>query len=463
MAGPDHRSVAWKVLDAVRTGDDLATAALRRITDQQSVAPEVVSPAHRLVMGTLRERRYLDTVLAGLVTKKLPRKDKRLMDLLRLAIYEMFFMEAIPSYATGSRYVELARRSKGQRVAGFVNAVLRAASRVDPNQLKTTRDSLPIADRLSVPDWLLRGADAAFGDGALDELERLSQPADIALRVAGELPRSELMTTLTNEGLSPKVMPENARGLTLPPGESPYQTLAFAKGLFRPQDRASQFVSDLVQAAGQGALLDGCAGSGTKTLAFVESGTFKRVVAADLQPNKLDRLVARTHLPVETVATDLADPDLPPAGFDTVFIDAPCTGVGTLRRHPELKWRRSERDGKSNAATQSLILAGVAPLVKPGGLLVYAVCSWLLEEGPAVVNAFLADHPDFALEPPAQHLPPTARELAGRMAATNARQPWYQPGMLMTVPTVLDGDVFFVAVLRKDKGNSGVGMAARCA
>jgi 16S rRNA (cytosine967-C5)-methyltransferase len=450
MAGPDHRSLAWTVLDSVRTRKSLATAALRYVTERQNPAPEVVSATHRLVMGTLRERGYLDAILARLVERKLPRKDKRLMDLLRLALYEMLFMDSIPSYATGSRYVELVRRSKGTRVAGFVNALLRKAARLDPSHEIETRGSLPAHQRLSLPEWLLKAARATFGESAEEELAGLARPADIALRTAGELLRADLIDELKREGLSPRPMVENSRGLSLPPGESPYQTLAFARGRFRPQDRASQLVTDLVIAAGSGDLLDGCAGNGTKAIAMAEAGSFKSIAAADLSAHKLDELKARTTLPIETITTDLTDPDLPPNSFHTVLLDAPCTGLGTLRRHPELKWRRKAADGKSNGKLQAALLNGVAPLVKPGGLLIYAVCSFLPAEGPQVVDQFLANHSEFTLEPPGQHLDGLAKELTGRLAAANRTLPLHRPGMLLTLSSVLDGDLFLVALLRRD-------------
>ena len=449
MAGPDHRSLAWTVLDSVRTRDRLATAALRHATERQNPPPEVVSAAHRLIMGTIRERGYLDSVLARLVERQLPRKDKRLMDLLRLALYEMLFMDSIPSYATGSRYVELARRSKGARVAGFVNALLRKAANLDPTAELDARANLPAPARLSLPEWLLDAAQTVFGESTEDELAGLVRAADIALRTAGALPRSDLLEELKREGLSPQPMPENDRGLLLPPGESPYQTMAFARNRFRPQDRASQFVTDLVIAAGRGDLLDGCSGNGTKAIACAESPRFTSVTAADISPHKLSEISARTTLPLRTLTLDLTAPDLPPNSFDTVLLDAPCTGLGTLRRHPELKWRRKPADSYANGKLQGALLAGVAPLVKPGGLLIYAVCSFLNAEGPAVIDNFLATHPHFTLEPPAQHLTGTAKELTGRLAAANNTLPMHKPGMLLTLPSVMDGDLFFVALLRR--------------
>lgn len=449
MAGPDHRSLAWTVLDSVRTRDRLATAALRHATERQNPPPEVVGAAHRLVMGTLRERGYLDALLGRLVERQLPRKDKRLMDLLRLALYEMLFMDSIPSYATGSGYVELVRRSKGPRIAGFVNALLRKAARLDPAVEVMARANLPAAIRLSIPEWLLEAAHAIFAGQAEVELARLSSPADIALRTTGDLPRSDLLTELKCEGLSPRPMAENDRGLLLPPGESPYQTLAFTRNRFRPQDRASQFVTDLVIAAGRGDLLDGCSGNGTKAIACAESPRFASITAADLSEHKLNELKTRTTLPLKTVTMDLTDPALPPSSFDTVLLDAPCTGLGTLRRHPELKWRRKPADGHANSLLQRALLSGVAPLVKPGGLLIYAVCSFLKSEGPDVVESFLTTHPEFSLEPPAQHLQGVAKELTGRLAAANSTLPLHRPGMLLTLPSVMDADLFFVALLRR--------------
>jgi 16S rRNA (cytosine967-C5)-methyltransferase len=449
MAGPDHRSVALSILDRVRTRELLATAALRHEQERYDLPPEVQAAAHRVALGVLRERRYLDSRLEELVDRGLPRKDKRLLDILRLALYELLFMDGIPPYATVSRYVELARRTKGGKVAGFTNALLRRAAVLDPAGEREARTALPVAVRLSLPDWLYEAAGRSFGDSWEAELERLHDPAAIALRCAQGQDRGALFQELQEEGLAPRPFPENRAGFYLSPGSSPFQTLAFAQRRFRPQDRASQLVTDIVIAAGSGALLDGCAGSGTKSLAFAESGAFAEVVAADRAERKLAQLQARTTAPVTSAVADLTRPPFPAARFDTVFLDAPCTGVGTLRRHPELKWRRTPADAAANAALQGALLDGVAPLVRPGGLLAYAVCSFLVEEGPAVVAAFLARNPQYRLAPFADRLEGTARELAGRMAAQAAALPGYAPGTLLTFPTVLDGDVFFLALLRR--------------
>lgn len=437
----DHRSVALAVLDAVRSSGTLATAAMRKELERRHIEPRTGAGANRLALGVLRERSFLDWCLQQSVDRSLPYKDPRLLDILRIGAYELLFMEGTPGYATLDSVVELAKKTKGKRISGFVNAVLRRTLKAIPH-LRESRPDLPTEIRLSVPKWLLDEAQKAFGDGCDHELAALHQPAPIALRVhTGRTTTADLKSELEKAGLHPSKVDALPGALVLPPEEPPYRTLPFAQGLFWPQDLASQLVASLATTAGAQRILDACAGLGTKTLQLALDGSDEqKVVCADLSGRRIQSLQRRLE-EVELSGFDclVADMTAPPDGlgeFDLVLLDAPCSGLGTIRRHPELKWRRTKKDSKKSARLQRALLESTAKLVSPGGVLLYAVCSFGYDEGPGTVARFLETHPDFTDD--RTSLPEPLSDL------TDPRG----PGLLVR-PSQLDSDCFYLALLRR--------------
>jgi 16S rRNA (cytosine967-C5)-methyltransferase len=463
MGTPDSRSVALSLLDAVRRQDTLLTAALRHELFRHDLDPRTSASANRAALGTLRNRRLLDALLAPLASRGLPTRDERLMDLLRLAMHEFLFMDAVPDYATLSSYVDLARKTKGSRVAGFVNALLRKAASRGREALLADATSLPLADRFSYPEHVVEAARQVFGDEAPDQLAWMNRPAPIGLSVhTGRTDRNALSSALRQAGLHPAAVDFAPAGLVLPPDEPPYQTLQFAQGLFWPQDPASQMVTRLALCGEEAAatvdggrrVLDACAGNGTKSLGLaLASRPGTEIVALDLSEPRIKLLRQRLEeleIPgVTPVVSDLLAAPYPPGSFGTVLVDAPCTGLGTVRRHPELKWRRSAADIAANAALQARLIEAAAGLVAPGGTLVYTVCTFTPLETSGVTSAFLAGHPEFRLVPAAElsargvALPETVLLSA---APTLSAQ---RPATLFLRPSLFDSDCFFAAVFAR--------------
>jgi 16S rRNA (cytosine967-C5)-methyltransferase len=310
--------------------------------------------------------------------------------------------------------------------------------------------------RLSYPDFLVEGARRGFGEGWEEELGALNLPAEIAVRVNTRRTTAEgLAERLRGEGLHPREVEGVPGALVLPSGEPPYRTLAFAEGEFWPQDVGSQRVARLAVPGASERLLDLCAGSGTKSfLAASDAGTGARVMAVDVSEAKVAALAARKERlgfpEVEALACDARALPFPDGAFDVVLLDAPCTGAGTVRRHPELKWRRQEGDVGAAAARQGELLAAAARLVRPGGRLVYAVCSFLPEEGKEVVGRFLAARPEFAGAPSDfACLPAGGREAWQGFVVTAGRS-----GRLMR-PREEGGDAFYAAVLVRRDATDG--------
>ena len=273
---------------------------------------------------------------------------------------------------------------------------------------------LPLGVRLDLPDWLLERLLVQYGEAETGALaDALSQPAPLDLRVNSvKATREQAMTCLAEAGLPTEPTPWSPSGLRRKERAPIFRTRCFEQGLIEVQDEGSQLLSLLVEPKRQEMVVDFCAGAGGKTLhlaaLMANSGS---VYAFDISAKRLERLkprLARAGLNnVRRVAIqNERDPRVQRlAGkIDRVLVDAPCSGTGTLRRNPDIKWRRI--DLENLAQTQRTVLTAASGLVKPGGRLVYATCSLLREENEDVVIDFLAGHPEFEVLP--------AREILAR-------------------------------------------------
>jgi 16S rRNA (cytosine967-C5)-methyltransferase len=347
---------------------------------------------HELVLGTLRLRGLLDHAIAPLLDRPLAKVDPLVMDVLRLGAHEMLHLR-VPDRAAVSQAVELAKQA-APRAAGFVNAVLRRLARVGP---PATVD--PASDPLgwlttagSLPAWIAsRWAQALGPAGAVARARALLAPAPRTVRLNPRVKDAAQRCLDAGGELQPLGVPG-----ALLAGKGRITALAEA-GVLYAQDLGSQLVAHL--AARNGLLLDACAAPGGKALLLADlGGGAARVVAAEASARRLATmasLAARWASPGLLMVR--ADALRPPFGsvFDAVLLDAPCSGLGTLGRNPDIKWRLEPAELARQAARQSRLLASVARLVRPGGRLVYAVCSLEEEETLGVARPFLSSRPDF--------------------------------------------------------------------
>jgi len=306
------------------------------------------------------------------------------------------------------------------------------------------------AVRLSVPTWLCetlvaeRGREAAF---AL--VEAMNQRAPLAVRVNSVLgDRDQLVKELAEEGVRARPGHWSPTALVLETRVNAFGLSAFRRGLFEVMDEGSQLVADLVAPPPGGRVLDACAGAGGKTLALAAAlGGKGRVLAIDVDGRKLEetRRRARRAGLNNVTARAIADggATLPaearPGGWDRVLVDAPCTGLGTLRRNPEARWRLGPAAVASFPARQLALLVTYAPLVAVGGRLIYATCSILADENERVVERFLGERDDFVRMP--------VKEIWSRARADELGQA--ADGYLRLDPARHDTDGFFAAVLRR--------------
>jgi 16S rRNA (cytosine967-C5)-methyltransferase len=406
------RAAAFEVLRAVNGGRaDLPSALARaraRLADERDRAL-----AGEIATGTLRWQAAFDHVIATFARRKPAALDAEVRDILRLSAFQLLHLHRIPASAAVNDAVDLTRKAGKSSAAGLVNAVLRRISR---ERAKLPLPSRPAdADRgsalaylsitLSHPEWLVRrwldrhGFDAAERWTLFD-----NSPAPLTLRAnALRISRDDLASRLSEEGIETEPTRFAPDGLVVVDG-NPLLTPLASEGVFLVQDEASQLVANLTGASARETVLDACASPGGKTIAMASAmGGSGRIVATDLRGRRVG-LLARTiaQAGAKSVSVVRADvtAELPFAtAFDCALLDAPCSGLGTLRRDPDIRWRRSEADLPRLSSTQTLMLRRVAHVVRPGGRLVYSTCSSEPEENEDVVEDFLAAEPSFVRAP----------------------------------------------------------------
>jgi len=404
------RLAAYDVLRAVNGGrSDLPDALARvraRLKDERDRAL-----AGEIATGTLRWQGALDAIIEAFANRSLSKLDAEVIDILRLSAFQLLHLDRIPAAAAVNDAVALTGKVGKKSASGLVNAILRRISR--------ERDRLPLPARsshgesglnylsttLSHPAWLVAkwvdryGFDAAERWASFD-----NEPAPLTLRANTlRLSRDELAERLKSFDVNTEPTRFALDGLTVRTG-NPLLTPIAGDGSFLIQDESSQLVAALTGASPGERILDACASPGGKTMAMAAAMNDRGlIVATDLRGRRVDLLQRTivTHGPacVRVVRADVSA-GLPfgPA-FDCVLLDAPCSGLGTLRRDPDIRWRRTQADVERLAAVQCRMLDRVAEAVAPGGRIVYATCSGEPEENEDVIHSFLARRDDFRLAP----------------------------------------------------------------
>lgn len=402
---PDaSRTAAYDVLRAVAERDAYANLLLPSVLRERRLEGRDAGFATELTYGTLRMQGTYDAILAACVDRPLEAVDEAVRDVLRLGAHQLLSMR-IPAHAAVSATVELARAVVGDGRAKFVNAVLRKVSahdleswvaRVAPPAEKDAVGHLAVAH--SHPRWVVSAVRDSVG-GSLDETAEALAADNAAPEVTlVARPGRASVEELLSAGASPaRWSPVAARWSV---GGDPSVVPAVAEGRAGVQDEGSQLVAlalTEVPLDGPDAWwLDVCAGPGGKAalLGAVADARDARVVAAELAPHRA-RLVARAvDGTAQPVVADGTRPAWREGAFDRVLVDAPCTGLGALRRRPEARWRRQPSDVPALASLQRDLLAGALDAVRPGGVVAYVTCSPHLAETRVVVSDALRSRDD---------------------------------------------------------------------
>ena len=379
------RQVAAEVLFRVANDDAWAAPTLDAALRDKNLQTRDRNLATAIVYGTLRSQRALDAALEAHFSKK-RRTDRWVQTILQMSAFQILHLRSTAPHAVVDDAVTLVRRRKGARVAGFCNAVLRKVAQARPEQ-----PTLP--SHMMVPPWLHSGLEASLGDEATRALLKIPETGpSIHLHVLNKERRASVANAIARA--HPEASVELSAAIPTCIAVSrvgdPRALVSFEEGAFFVQDEGSQWVVQCVDAQPGMHVLDVCAGRGGKTVAIAHRlGAQGRLVATDVHAHKLSQIVdhlsrLKIATPVETVALDASVNLCRIKGdFDRVLVDAPCTGAGTVRRRPEIVSRLKSEDMSRMADLQRRLVVSAAQLVRPGGILVYAVCSPLAEEGEA--------------------------------------------------------------------------------
>ncbi len=408
----DARSVALSILNALETGRN----TLDSIMENKMTAALVPDRRERalvttLVYGVLRHRGALDWLIERFSRTPFNRLDPVIKNILRLGLFQIYYLDRIPDYAAVNAAVNQAGQVAPRHLSGFVNGVLRGAIR---NRKEVSWPDVreqgvsALAIRYSLPEWLLRRWLDRYGR---DQLEKTGCLINTVPPVTVRVNTLKTNAARTMEALAGEVA--NVR-----PGDySPYalcfhspevpvdELTAFRDGWFQVQDEAAQLACRYFDPGPGETILDACAGRGGKTAHIAQlmnnRGTIRAVDRSRRKlavlAKEMDRLGVTN---VKTTVADLArESRLPgPAEYDRVFADCPCSGLGVVRKNPDTRWSVSLKDIQRHHKNQVGLLDRLAALVRPGGILLYAVCSREPEENEQVIEAFLNMHPEFDID-----------------------------------------------------------------
>ncbi len=370
-----------------------------------------------IVFGVSRWRKRLDWTIAKLSNTPFENIDPPVLNLLRMGLFQIKFMDRIPDSAAVNTTVELAKIDQPEWIVKFVNALLRSASSsTDSPGFPSPEDGLvrSLSVEKSFPEPLVERWLERFGEAETRELcDASNRIAPITVRMNNSRTTEEkLLKSLggeTGNVWRTKVSPDGI-GFSNPKKPIP-DLAAFRLGWFQVQDEAAQLAASLLYPVPGETVLDACAGLGGKTGQIAQAMKNRgRIVAMDSNKPKLQKLSKDMDRQIVTnVTTHVHNLDEPLKGrpfrqYDRIFLDAPCSGSGVLRRNPDGKWRVDWENMNAFGARQSRFLDNMAPALKPGGVLVFCVCSMEPEETDEVAERFLRSHKDFSIKEPPREL-----------------------------------------------------------
>jgi 16S rRNA (cytosine967-C5)-methyltransferase len=416
------RSLAATILVKVDTRNSYADILVDRALRTADLDQRDRALLTELTYGTLRWRGTIDARLERYLNRPLARTDPLIRNLLRLASYQLLYLDRVPGYAAVNEAVELAKRHGGRTAAGFVNGVLRSLVR-DVSRgaaFDEEKSAVALAVKHSHPEWLVRRWLDEFGPREAQALMQANnEKPTLTVRVNTlRCTRDDLLTRFTSAGIAAAATPRSPVGIALRSAGIVEQLLGFDDGLFQVQGEASQLVSYLLAPEPGERILDACAAPGGKTTQIAELMKDRgEVVALDRSAPGVEKICANVNrLGLKSVRAVVGDATQPLAAsiaahYDRILIDAPCSGLGTLRGHPEIKWHRDPKDIQRLSRLQTKIVDRTARYLKPGGVLVYSTCTLSREENEGNIAAFLARHCEFELEDAAGYLPPQAKRM----------------------------------------------------
>lgn len=439
------REVALTVCNEIREKDTYANVALMRALEKHPLSELDRRFVTELVYGTAKAGETLDWMLGRYLLRPPKKIPPVIWEILRLGAYQLFFMSKVPASAACNQAVELAKKYGHIGTAKFVNGVLRAAARQPEKAALDAQadDATVLARALFHPVWLVRRWLARFGAEETRRLCRFdNESAPLSARAnALRCTRETLAARLAQEGVECRLSDWTPEGVVCTSHPAMRDWASLQEGWLQVQDESSMLVAHVLDPQPGEFVIDACSAPGGKATHMAALMRAEgRVLAVDIYEHKLATVRENAaRLGAKNVEANLLDAALLgeayPEAADRVLVDAPCSGLGVLRRKPDARWRRTEASLAELPPLQMRILRGAADAVRPGGVLVYSTCTIEPAENEDVVRAFLAARPDFTLEDASPFLPQRKK----------------QGPMLQLLPQQDGVDGFFIARMRRVK------------
>lgn len=405
---PSARDTALQVLTGVEQESAYSNLLLNGALQKSGLSGPDAGLATELVYGTISRLNTIDYLLEPFVSKGLGKLQPWVRNLLRLSFYQLYYLDRIPPHAAVNEAVNIAKKRGHQGISGMVNGVLRSVLR-SKDELKLPDHLSPVA-RISLqhshPEWLVSRWIEQYGVETAESIcQGNNEPPSVSVRVnTSRISRDELLKQMEDQGLNVSESRVSLDGIIVNSGGNMALSSWYRDGLLSVQDESSMLVAHAVNPQPGMSILDCCAAPGGKTCHIAEKldGSGK-VIANDIHPHKaklIEDQAKRLGLSnVDTLSEDAAKlaERFPAESFDRVLLDAPCSGLGVIRRKPDLKWAKTPEDISEIRGIQTELLDEVCGLLKPGGILVYSTCTIEPQENSEMVQQFLNRHPEFEI------------------------------------------------------------------
>lgn len=440
------RQVALQIINDTHVNQAYANVSLARHIKKMDLSEQDRRFITELVYGTVKMDGTLEWIISQYINRPFHKIAPMIQDILKMGVYQIFFMSKVPESAACNQSVELAKKYGHVGTVKFVNAVLRNAIRNREKANYPTKEE-NLVRHLSLqyyhPEWMIKRWLKRFGPEATINLCQFNnQSAILSLRTNTlKTNRENLLEVLATEGAVCKKSEWTPEGILCESHQGMGSFDSLTEGLFQVQDESSMLVAHVLDPKPGEFIIDTCSAPGGKTTHIAALMHNKgKILALDIYEHKLDRIKENAdRLGIDMIETQLLDAtligDLYANQADRVLVDAPCSGLGVLRRKPDARWRKTSKLLHELPILQMNILKSAAQTVKPGGVLVYSTCTIEPDENQNIVEQFLKENPEFVLDHTSEYLPKTSK----------------YGEMVQLLPQTEGVDGFFIARMKRKK------------
>ncbi|MBA4538094.1 16S rRNA (cytosine(967)-C(5))-methyltransferase RsmB [Bacillus aquiflavi] len=438
------RETALELLESVEKNQSYSNLLLNAAIKKNQFNSRDAALLTEITYGTLQRRMTLDFFLKPFLKRE--KINNWVLHLLRITLYQMIYLNKIPERAAIYEAVEIAKKRGHKGIASFVNGVLRSIQREGVPTLKSIEDPI---ERLSIetshPRWIVERWVEQYGFLKTKEMceINLTAPLQTARVNITKVSRQKCIQLLEEEGYQIEKSPIIPEAIKCLKGNLAHSEV-FYKGLITIQDESSMLVSYALNIEQDEMILDACAAPGGKSTHIAEKlNATGMVISLDLHEHKVKLIsdnakrLGLTNIETKVLDSRKAADYFPKESFDRILLDAPCSGLGVLRRKPDIKYTKKEQDLTRLQKVQLELMDALAPLLKPGGLFVYSTCTVAKEENDQVVDIFLKGHSHFEFDP------------QFKMRMPSAVRPFIHGGKLQVFPQDFGSDGFFIACIKK--------------